>query len=179
MVFSLTSRNRRGEKGFTLIELLVVISIISLLSSIVLVSLGTARERARFVAMQQTLLSMKNEFEIYHLDNGTYRTTPLINETCYELVSGGNYGSGEEILTQSMELAGFDIADEETTDCSVSVSDRGYTIAINLRNFNSYNSFDNLCMGSFGYFDVQGGSEPYDFTSPRGSVLDPSGECET
>jgi len=41
------------RKGFTLVELLMVISIISLLSSIILTNLSTAREKARISSLQQ------------------------------------------------------------------------------------------------------------------------------
>jgi prepilin-type N-terminal cleavage/methylation domain-containing protein len=51
----------RHKKGFTLIELLVVISIISLLSSVVLSSLNTARDRARIGAGRQASAN------IYHV----------------------------------------------------------------------------------------------------------------
>ena len=48
------------SKGFTLIELLVVISIISLLSSVVLASVSTARERAQIAAGQRFQASLYN-----------------------------------------------------------------------------------------------------------------------
>lgn len=54
------------EKSFTLIELLVVIAIIGLISSLVLVSLRGARERARDARRLQEIKQIELALELYY-----------------------------------------------------------------------------------------------------------------
>jgi len=60
----------KDNKGFTLIELLVVIAIIGLLSSIVLVSLNSARDKARYARAQIDIDQIKKAMLMYKMDNG-------------------------------------------------------------------------------------------------------------
>ena len=58
--------------GFTLIELLVVITIIGLLASIVLVSLSTARKKARDVKRLSDIKQIQLALEMYYDSSGEY-----------------------------------------------------------------------------------------------------------
>lgn len=70
MIFFQYTKN--NKKGFTLIELLVVISIVSLLSSIILGSLTTARAKGRDAARSRDLQQLKMALELYYDDHGYY-----------------------------------------------------------------------------------------------------------
>ena len=58
--------NAKRNGGFTLIELLVVIAIIGILSSIVLVSLNSARGKGNDAKVQEQLNSFRDGAEVYY-----------------------------------------------------------------------------------------------------------------
>ena len=60
------------HKGFTLIELLVVIAIIGILSSVVLSSLNSARQKGRDTARIQAVKQVQNALQLYWSANGSF-----------------------------------------------------------------------------------------------------------
>ena len=61
----------KKQKGFTLIELLVVIAIIGVLATIVLVSLNSARNKAKDTAIKSALDQARLVAEIYYDDTSS------------------------------------------------------------------------------------------------------------
>ncbi len=74
-----------NKKGFTLIELLVVIAIIGLLSTLSIVALGSARQRARDSARLSDLKQVQTALELYFTDGNAYPVAANVT------LGAGNY----------------------------------------------------------------------------------------
>ena len=63
---------KQTSRGFTLIELLVVIAIIGILSSVVLASLNSARQKSRDSRRIADVRQLQTAFELYYDSNQSY-----------------------------------------------------------------------------------------------------------
>lgn len=68
------SRHGEAKAGFTLIELLVVIAIIGILSSVVLASLNSARQKGRDAKRISDVKQLQLALELYYDANSKYPT---------------------------------------------------------------------------------------------------------
>ncbi len=70
------------KNGFTLVELLVVVAIIGILSTLVIVNLGSVRLRARDAQRKSDLRQLQSALELYRADQGGY---PVANASPYQI----------------------------------------------------------------------------------------------
>lgn len=81
----------RTDKGFTLVELLVVISIISLLSSIVLEALTTARVKAQDARRLSDMHQMQLALDLYYDAFGVYPDSDYQGSNAWDTPGDGTF----------------------------------------------------------------------------------------
>jgi len=81
--------NNSDKKGFTLIEILIVVAIIALLSSVILVGLGTFRAKGRDSRRMADLREVQNGLELYFIKNGWYPNASDWNGVTTALTGAG------------------------------------------------------------------------------------------
>ena len=124
--------NKSGSlTGFTLIQLLVVIAIIGLLASVVLVSLNSARQKARNAKRVADLSQMQKALELYF---DTYNSYPVTSGWRSQCNAWGGYAgnlviydttAGRGIVPQFMSAMPADPAMKSATNnaCYLYMSD--------------------------------------------------------
>lgn len=135
---------RRGHlRGFTLIELLVVIAIIGILSSVVLASLNTARNKGADAAIKSNLSAARAEAEIYYDSNGNqYHTAST---------AAGGVGvcasTGTNVIGDSIAAAISASGSGETVANSCYASQTAWAASVRMKS----NTSEYYCVDSTGY----------------------------
>jgi prepilin-type N-terminal cleavage/methylation domain-containing protein len=96
-----------ARRGFTLIELLVVIAIIGILSSVVLASLNTARNKGNDAAIKSNLAEARAQAELfYDANTNSYMgSAGTATDVCSSLATGGSTGGVKGIYTAILAAA--------------------------------------------------------------------------
>lgn len=148
--------NNNSTRAFTLIELLVVIAIIGVLSSVVLVSLNSVREKARDARRMNDLRELKIALELYYNKFSRY---PIISSwatsesTTYD-PSSTSWNNLESLLSEFISKLPGDPSPKGTSGpwttnnyhyAYLSRDGVRYDLVAQLENKNSQNTCQNKC----------------------------------
>lgn len=88
------------SKGFTLIELLVVIAIIAILAVIIMVNVGSARNKAKDTAVMGNMNSLPTAATMYVIDNNTDYTN-ICTESNFQKITNAVIKNGGILYCKS------------------------------------------------------------------------------
>lgn len=107
---------KQSSSGFTLIELLVVIAIIGILSSVVLASLSTARNKGNDTSVKSNLNAIRTQAELYYLTTGSnsYGSQAWVSGAATSCV-GGMFS--DSVITKALTSADSANGTGNNVDC--------------------------------------------------------------
>jgi len=119
-----------NKKGFTLIELLIVVAIIGLLSTLAVVSLGSARVKARDSKRLADLKQLQTALELYYTDQNSYPTGSSVSlgDTTHACLNA----SGWTTVGCSSPYMGAVPTDPKSGNYSYTVVSTSYSISATL-----------------------------------------------
>ena len=119
--------SKRLNRGFTLIELLVVIAIIGILSTVVLASLNTTRDKAQDANIQATLRGVLASAAIEYDDLGnSYNKGTAINSIACENETAATSIFGDASIQNAMD----EVKRQSPGNVVCIVEDTDYAIAV-------------------------------------------------
>ncbi|MBU4347365.1 prepilin-type N-terminal cleavage/methylation domain-containing protein [Patescibacteria group bacterium] len=125
---------KNNKKGFTLVELLVVIAIIGLLSTLAVVALNNARQKARDARRVSDVKQIQTALELYYNDEGGYPNT---------VVTGSAITGATSLVTYMNAVPGNPTPTTDGTLCGGATGDYTYT----MQNTNASYTLD-YCLGA-------------------------------
>lgn len=135
---------RQGHlRGFTLIELLVVIAIIGILSSVVLASLNTARNKGADAAIKSNLSAARAEAEIYYDSNGNQYYTAATPAAGVGVCAA----TGANVIGDSVNAAIAASGSSETLSTSCYAGQTAWAASVRMKSVTT----EQYCVDSTGY----------------------------
>ncbi len=119
------------NKGFTLIELLVVIAIIVILSSVVLASLNSARDKGADAAIKSNLANARAQAALFYdtstLGNGTYTAICTAASGIGPLIQAASTaaGTGTIVTTGTLQTTATGNCYTDNTNWAASIKLKG------------------------------------------------------
>lgn len=160
-----------NKKGFTLIELLVVIAIIGILSSVVLASLNSARQKGADAAIKSNLANIRAQAEIVYDSNNCYADGTAAGSGCSAtaFTAAACAATADTIFadpTVSSAWTAAKSASGSLASCASTANQTAWAIAIPLKS----NPAQAWCVDSTGVSKQVSDANAYTQTSLNGEV---------